>query len=230
MTMPVTDILPDPITAAFVLEDIPETKDWLVDLLGQAYGDIKIASAPDLRTARAWLALLPADTTGLLALVDLSLPDGSGVDLIKEIRERHPSIQVVVTTVYDDDTHLVHAIAAGAQGYLLKDREAEELVRQLRGLNRGEAAISPVVARRILEQFRTHATFVAAGEANHEHLTPRETDVLRLIGRGLTLNEAARVLGLSPTTVAGYVKTVYRKLGIASRAEAALEAQRRNLT
>ena len=222
--------LPPAIRSAFVVEDIVQTRDWLCDLLRQAFGPVDTAWAGDLRQARAWLARLDGPGLGLVALVDLGLPDGSGIDLIREIRDRHPAVQVVVTTIYDDDSHLVHAIAAGAHGYLLKDRDADELIRQLQGLERGEAAISPAIARRILDQFRSHATFVAARDDDAESLTPRETEVLRLIGRGLTLNEAAGVLSLSPQTVAGHVKNIYRKLGIASRAEAALEAQRRSLT
>ena len=163
-------------------------------------------------------------------MVDLGLPDGSGVDLIRDLRQSHPEVQVVVTTVYDDDAHLMHAMAAGAHGYILKDREIGELRDVLRRIERGETALSPAVARRMLDQFRTHARFVTASGEEQAALTPRETDVLRLIGRGLTLAEAAEVLGLSSQTVGGYVKQIYRKLGIATRAEAALEAARRCLT
>jgi DNA-binding NarL/FixJ family response regulator len=221
---------PKAVRRAFVVEDIVQTRDWLTELLRKAFGDIDVAWAGDLKTARAWMAGQTGAMDGLVALVDLGLPDGSGIDLIREIRDRHPAIQAVVTTVYDDDSHLVHAIAAGAHGYLLKDRDAEELIGQLRGIERGEAAISPAIARRILEQFRVHATFMAASDADGPALTVRETDVLRLIGRGLTLGEAAGVLAISSQTVATHVKNIYRKLGIASRAEAALEASRRSLT
>ena len=214
---------------AFVVEDIAETRDWLVGLLREAFGEIEIETASDLKSASAWLASRGPFDGDMVALVDLGLPDGSGIDLIRELRESHPLVQIVVTTIYDDDGHLVHAMAAGAHGYLLKDRDAGELIGQLRGLNRGEAAISPAIARRILEQFRVHATFVAASDDEGRLLTPRETEVLRLIGRGLTLNEAADVLGLSNLTVATHVKNIYRKLGITSRAEAALEAARRSL-
>jgi DNA-binding NarL/FixJ family response regulator len=227
------DVSPSDLTAiqrAFIVEDIVQTREWLTELVRKAFGAIEVATAVDLRSARAWLAGPDVNQPGLVALVDLGLPDGSGIDLIREIRDRHPAVQVVVTTVYDDDSHLVHAIAAGAHGYLLKDRDAEELIAQLRGIDRGEAAISPAIARRILDQFRVHAAFAAGSALDTPALTIRETEVLRLIGRGLTLGEASGVLGLSPQTVATHVKNIYRKLGIASRAEAALEASRRNLT
>lgn len=216
--------------SAFIVEDIAETSRWLRQVLRQAFGDIDIAEAGDLRGARDWFARRAVGDAGLIVLVDLGLPDGSGVDLIHELRDRRPDAQIVVTTIYDDDRRVLEAMAAGAHGYLLKDRDASELVRQLRGLDRGEAPIAPVIARRILDHFRAHARFMTVGRDETQTLTPRETEVLRLIGRGLTLGEAARVLGLSSQTIPTYVKGIYRKLGIASRAEAALEAARRNLT
>ena len=215
--------------SAFVVEDLVETRLWLNRVLSEAFGEIEIASASDLRAARHWFGGRDTTSMGLLALIDLGLPDGSGVDLIRELREVHPTVQVVVATVFDDDQHLVQAMAAGAHGYLLKDRSTEELVTQLRKIDGGEAAISPAVARRILELFRTHAQFMVERPVETHALTPRETEVLKAIGRGLTLPEAGTVLGMSSQTVATHVKTIYRKLGIRSRAEAAREAVRLNL-
>jgi len=140
-----------------------------------------------------------------------------------------PATNVVVATIYDDDDSLMLAMAAGAHGYLLKDKDAQFLVERLQGMNRDIAPVSPAMARRILEHFRQRASFMVADRGPQVSLTARETDVLRLVGRGLTLSEAADVLTLSPQTLAGYLKTVYRKLGISSRAEAALEAARRQL-
>lgn len=215
---------------AFVVEDLGETRQWLNTLLRTAFGEIDIANAVDLKSARHWFSGRDTEPLKLLALIDLGLPDGSGIDLIRELREAHPTVQLVVTTVFDDDTHLVQAMAAGAHGYLLKDRDTDELVTQLRKIDGGEPAISPAVARRILELFRAHAMFIVDRPTETHALTPRETDVLTVIGRGLTLPEAALVLGMSGQTVATHVKTIYRKLGIRSRAEAAREAIRLNLT
>lgn len=221
---------PPAIRRAIIVEDIAATSAWLTGVLRTAFGDILVETVADLRAARRWLQGQRGPAGGLLALVDLGLPDGSGNELIGELRDRLPDAWVVVTTVFDDDAHLMHAMASGAHGYLLKDRDAGELVTQLCGLDRGDAPISPAIARRILDQFRVHATFMSAAADEGAVLTPRETDVLRLIGRGLTLIEAARVLTLSSQTVATHVKKIYRKLGIATRAEAALEAARRSLT
>jgi DNA-binding NarL/FixJ family response regulator len=217
-----------PARTALVVEDIDPIRRWLCDLLGEVFGPIVVAQASDLRSARRWLAQATANAN-LLALVDLGLPDGSGVDLIRELRRKMPLAHIIVTTIYEDDAHLVDAMAAGAHGYLLKDRDTEQLANQLRRIDQGEPAISPAIARRIVEQFRSHAVFVSSSGEQGEALTARENEVLQLVGRGLRSAEAAMALGLSKETISTHVKNIYRKLGIASRAEAAREAARRNL-
>lgn len=160
--------------------------------------------------------------------MDLGLPDGSGVDFIRELLMLHPAALPVVTTLYDDDEHLLAAMAAGAQGYLLKDHKPEDIAHRLMAMDRGESPISPAMAARILAHFRTHAQFLNS-KAQPAQLTAREIDVLRLVGRGLKVAEVADSLGLSSLTVSGYLKTIYRKLDIGTRAEAAIEAVRRGL-
>lgn len=217
---------------ALIVEDVLATREWLTGLVHAAFERAGVYFASDLRTARAWFAEGGAAGRTTIALIDIGLPDGSGIDLIREVSAAHPHVQLVVTTIYDDDANLLHAMAAGADSYLLKDRPAEEIVALLRRIGAGEAALSPPVARRLLDHFRRHATFMTAGAAEHDEpeLTARETDVLGMIARGLTLAEAGKALGISRSTVASHVKTVYRKLGVTSRAEAALEATRRRLT
>ncbi len=223
----------EPFAQALVVEDIAATRAWLSNLVHAVFPAIGVYNAPDLASARAWIAG-PMRVAGALYLIDLGLPDGSGVDLIREIAKLDPTARLVVTTVYDDDAHLLHAMAAGAHSYLLKDRSPEEFAGLLQLVGRDEVALSPPMARRLLDHFRDHAAFVTAGSQSAPDepasLTPREEEVLRLIGRGLTLAEAGRVMAISPQTVATHVKAVYRKLGITSRAEAALEAARRRLT
>src|SRR5258708_39387503 len=133
--------------SAFVVEGIPEACLWLTDLLRKAFGGIEVAHADDLKSARRWLASRTTDGAGLIALVDLGLPDGSGVDLIRELRAGYPTAQVIVTTIYDDDSHLLHAIAAGAHGYLLKKRDGGERGNKLARCARGRAARPPAVPR-----------------------------------------------------------------------------------
>lgn len=246
---------------ALVVEDLPEVREWLADALRHAFGEIDVGCAGTLAEARAWLGALGDDAQGAarlrMALIDLGLPDGSGVELVREIADRFPQVQTIVATIYDDDAHLFPAIAAGAQGYLLKEQEPEALARHLRLIGEGMPPLSPSISRRMLAHFRERGALpggdatvargaefprangdavkvpqpTAGDDAEFDAITlsPRETEVLSYIGRGLRVAEAARVLGLTEHTVAGYVKTLYRKLNISSRAEAALEAARRGL-
>jgi DNA-binding NarL/FixJ family response regulator len=213
-----------------VVEDQGLVCSWLVDCLVAAFPDMTVSSVGSLRDARAWtechlgrpgIASLPA-----IVLVDLGLPDGSGVDLIGELAARAPGAVPVVTTVYDDDGHVFDALAAGAQGYLLKDQTKEAIVAAIRAIARGEPTLSPSVAHRILRHFRQEARPAASEK---DVLTAREVEVLTWLGRGLTVPETARRLGLSEHTTASYVKIIYSKLNISSRAQAAIEAQRRGL-
>lgn len=177
--------------------------------------------AATLRDARSWLRhCKPQDE--ILALVDLGLPDGNGTELIGEIVTRCPEALVVVTTIFDDEESLMNALAAGAHGYLLKDQDRDSIAHRLSMIDRGEVPISPAIARRLLQRFRDERPAATT-------LSPRETEVLRLIGRGLKAGEVAGVLEISPQTVTTHVKTIYRKLEISSRAEAALEARKRGL-
>lgn len=217
-----------------IVEDQPDTRGWLAQMLRLAFDGIAVTEAPTRRAAFDWVRTQPRNAThsGLaardIALIDLGLPDGSGVDLVRLLANDYPHILPIVTTIYDDDEHLFEAIAAGARGYLLKDQHAGTFVDYLHRIELGEPPLSPSIAQRMLAHF-AKPRHDLAGEGEDVALTARELDVLRLLGRGLRVTEAARVLGLTPHTVTGYVKTVYRKLNISSRAEAAVEAVRRGL-
>ncbi|MBL8770860.1 MAG: response regulator transcription factor [Phenylobacterium sp.] len=212
-----------------VVEDRPDTREWLQSVVAEAFPGIRVAGAGSLRDARRILAELAARPAFELsvALVDLGLPDGSGVDLVREIARDFPQAAPVVATIYDDDTHLFDSLAAGAQGYILKQEHPQAVAETLRRIEAGEPPLSPSIARRMLERLRPPTPKPEPDDAG---LSPRETEVLALIGRGLSSPEAARVLGLKPQTVAGYVKVIYQKLHITSRAEAALAAAQRGLT
>jgi len=220
---------------ALVIEDQNDTRAWLIQTLVTAFDGIAVAGVASRAAALAWLRTegggAPADSAAKwIALIDLGLPDGSGLDIIREIDRRHGGIVPIVTTIYDDDQHLFDAIAAGAQGYLLKDQHPDMLVQYLHRIDGGEPPLSPSIAQRMLKHFARLKPQAVPDEAGAGTLTAREIDVLRLLGRGLRVAEAARVLGLTPHTIAGYVKNIYRKLNISSRAEAAIEASRRGLT
>lgn len=203
-----------------VVEDVAPTRAWLIASVAEAFGE-PAHGAGTLKEARAWLRQRPPGRP-ILALVDLGLPDGSGVELIREITSDDPEAIVIVTTVFEDDEWLLQALGAGAQGYLLKDQDGAAIVRRLAMIEHGEVPISPAIARRLLLRFRKEEPAQVA-------ISARETEVLRLIGRGLNSGEVASVLGISQQTVTTHIKAIYRKLEITSRAEAALEARRRGL-
>lgn len=203
-----------------IVEDLPDSRVWLTQILQQAFPDIAIELANNLAEARVALESRIPD----LALIDLGLPDGNGVDLILALSREHPRCQCVVTTIYADDAHLFPALRAGATGYLLKDQLQSRLVTQLRGIAAGEPPLSPVIARRLLKVFDPEPT-----ETGLEHLSPRERETLILIAKGYRLNEVADSMGVTRNTAAGYIKNVYRKLEVTSRAEAALAASRLGL-
>src|SRR5690606_12483691 len=108
-------------------EDQPAMRDWMLDIVTWAFDNVDIATAGTVKAANAWLDNNVDELW--LAIVDLGLPDGSGIDIVKRLRAEHPEIMCIVATIYDDDAHLFEAIAAGARGYVLKDEEAALLVR-----------------------------------------------------------------------------------------------------
>lgn len=203
-----------------LVEDVPEAAMWLAQAVQASFSGIAVATAANLADARAWLGAHPPPD---LALVDLGLPDGNGAELIAELNYRAPACICVVASIYDDDQHIFPALRAGAQGYLLKDQGQEAIAELLQGIIAGRPPLSPAVARKMLTHFRV------VPELSAPLLTERETEVLRLIAKGLTTAEVARLLGISANTVPSYVKEIYRKLNVSSRAEAALTARNMGL-
>ncbi|MBE7732547.1 LuxR C-terminal-related transcriptional regulator [Devosia faecipullorum] len=214
---------PDTPRLCLLIEDQPATRDWMLGVLDSAFPNIEVATAGSLKAAQIWL-----DQHGdelWLAIIDLGLPDGSGIHIVRRLQADHPGAMPIVATIYDDDAHLFEAIAAGARGYVLKDEEAELLVSYLQRIERGEPPLSPSIALRMLSHFRAPQNM----PDDDAGLSPRETEVLALLAKGLTVAETARRLALQPQTVASYVKVIYQKLCISSRAEATREAIRRGL-
>lgn len=208
-----------------IVEDIAPLRHTLAERAGAVFGITEVAEAGSLAAARQWLRTQRQVELPLIALIDLGLPDGSGDRLIAELAA-DSNATCIVTTIFEDDGNVMRALGAGAQGYLLKGEDISAIEDRLRGLERGEVAMSPQIARRLLERFRQPALVQPEAEIA---LTQRETDVLRAIGRGLTIPEAAHALEIGAHTVGTHVKNIYRKLNIASRAEAAIEAAKRGL-
>lgn len=211
---------------ALIVEDLDEPRQWLAEILPRALPGVRqVDTAATLAEARMRMQSHAYD----LALVDWGLPDGTSESLIAELVARRPDMVVVVATIHDDDTHVFPALRAGATGYILKSQPGEDVIAQLRRIESGEPALSPSIALRLLRHFRVPLALSGAGPADDVKLTDREVDVLRLIAKGYRATEVAPLLGISPATVSSYVRDIYRKLGISSRAEAAMEAARRGL-
>lgn len=204
---------------ALVVDDVPASLTWLVAAVQAAFPVARVRRATTLAEG---LAAARAQTPEL-ALVDLDLPDGSGVQLIEWLAHAAPAPLIVVATIFADDQHLFPALRAGASGYLLKDASVTALAQTLRGLIDGGAAMSSPIVRRLVDWF--HEPDAAPATA----LSPREQELLQLLAKGLTIPEAARALSLSAQTAASYARSLYRKLQVTSRAEATLEAARRGL-
>ena len=217
---------------ALIVEDLDEPRRWLAEILPRALPAVRrVDTAATLAEARDCMRLHAYG----LALVDWGLPDGTSEALIGELVAACPEAVVIVATIHDDDTHVFPALRAGASGYILKSQPADEVMAQLRRIEMGEPALSPSIALRVLRHFRAAPSAPApppapptAGPAEVK-LTDREIDVLRLIAKGYRAPEVAPLLGITALTVSSYVRDIYRKLGISSRAEAAMEAARRGL-
>lgn len=203
---------------ALIVEDLPDTQVWLGRLVEQAFPDASVTIADCVETARSVLRSKSFD----LALVDLGLPDGDGVEIIAALSVLKTPPVIVVTTIYDDDRHLFPALQAGAHGYLLKEQALELLTRQLCGILEGHPPLSPAIARRLLGFFK-------GPQPSGETLNNRERETLGLLAKGLKVSDLAATMGITRHTASDYVKSIYRKLNISSRAQAALHAARMGL-
>jgi DNA-binding NarL/FixJ family response regulator len=191
-----------------------------------------VARAPELKLSGAaanatdGLKLLETQRPDVL-LVDLDLPDMSGVNLIRYAATHLPDSNVMVITVFGDERHVLESIEAGATGYLLKDALPEDFVAQIQLLHSGGSPISPIIARQLLTRFQQQKTRPQAVEPEETHLSERETSVLNLVSKGYTHAEIANLLSVSPHTVLTYVKRIYQKLQVSSKTEALHEARAR---
>jgi two-component system, NarL family, response regulator LiaR len=164
---------------------------------------------------------LAAELRPDVILMDLVMPKLGGVEAMRVLRERLPGTRVIVLTSFIDDEHLLPAMRAGAAGYLLKNVQPQELARAIRAADAGEALIDPAVAARLVE-----ALAASERDDGYERLTPREREVLVLIGRGFSNKRIALELGVAEKTAKTHVSNLLGKLGLADRTQAALYATR----
>lgn len=205
-----------------LVEDEPQTRAALATRLGAVAGYRILWQAGRLDQGLLALRRQPPQ----VLIVDLGLPDGSGLELIAEARRIDAAINILVLTVFGDEQKLVRAIERGARGYLLKDEPTIGLVDAIEQLRAGGAPMSPAIARHLVARLLRGE---APPEVSEGLLTAREVDVLKLAAKGYNHAEVARLLDISAHTVASYTRRIYEKLEVRSRAEAIYEAQRLGL-
>lgn len=201
-----------------IAEDDGPTRDRLAAAVAS---DPALAVAGSVGTLGEALQAVRREAPEVL-LVDLGLPDGSGLDLIREARRLAADTQALVITVFGDERSVIAAIEAGARGYLLKDGAPDDVCAAVHQLLAGGAPISPVIARHLLRRLAPEPPPPA--EADVPRLSAREVEVLELVVKGFTFPEIAGLLGISTHTVTTHVRRIYRKLEVRSRSEAVYEA------
>lgn len=220
-----------------ILEDERTLRDRYAEMIASA-GDMRVlwAASSIAEAARAMgkEAAVSAGTPNVL-LVDLGLPDGSGLSIVARAKRLYPRCEIMVVSVFGDEDHVVAAIEAGASGYLLKDTLPQSFLGTIRELCAGGSPISPSIARILLNRARAPGIAAArpnTGEvdkASEIDLGDRESQILGLIAKGFNFNEVSGLLGISPNTVKTHIYRIYRKLSVHSRGEAVFEARKLGL-
>ncbi|MGA9659695.1 MAG: response regulator transcription factor [Asticcacaulis sp.] len=205
-----------------IVEDDPVIRHHLARIFDEAPDLVMAGAAQSLAEARR-LIDLPLD----LLMLDLGLEDGSGLELIGEALTRPHPPRILVLTVFGDESTVMSALAQGADGYLLKDSDADDLLNNIRQTLDGGSPISASVAAYLLRHLRTQTT--PEPETLDANLTPRELELLKLLAKGLSNKEVALALEISHFTVGDHIKAIYRKLAVRSRGEAVFEAVHRGL-
>lgn len=201
-------------TRVFLLDDHEVVRRGVRELL-EAEDDLEVVG--EASTAEEALARIPA-TRPDVAVLDVRLPDGDGVEVCRDIRSRHPEIACVMLTSFADDDAVYAAIMAGAAGYLLKQVKGTDLVDAVRRVGRGESLLDPAVTTRVLDRIRHRQEDELAG------LTEQERKILELIAEGLTNRQIGERMFLAEKTVKNYVSSVLAKLGVERRTQAAVLA------
>jgi DNA-binding NarL/FixJ family response regulator len=216
-------------TTVMVVEDDPAFLGRFCRMVAQSDELTLLAAVGDLASARCAIERQAPD----VLLTDLGLPDGSGIDLIRETALRHPATDIMVITVFGDEQHVISSIEAGATGYVLKDSLPEEFLALIAQLRAGGSPISPTIARQLLRRMQpapvATPTRPAPPADPDAALSARESEVLGLIAKGFNFAEIARLLSVSPHTITAHVKKIYQKLAVHSRGEAVYEASRMGL-
>jgi DNA-binding NarL/FixJ family response regulator len=197
-----------------MLEDDPEIRDILAGWLGSAEGIMLLWQEPNGEAALKSLGETPVD----VMLVDINLPVMNGIEFVRRAKMMAPRTQFTMLTVYDDTDHIFTALTAGATGYMLKRTPRKELLAAIRNVHAGASPMSGHIARKVVEQFR--GAVLPPGPSGLEELSPRENEVLALLAQGLLYKEISSRMGVSVFTVNNFIRRIYEKLHVNSRAQA----------
>jgi DNA-binding NarL/FixJ family response regulator len=169
-------------------------------------------------------------------LLDLGLPRMSGIEVTRTIKQQHPEIEILIFTIFDEEDKVLEAVQAGASGYLLKGATTDKIIEAIKEVKAGGTVIQPNLARRLLRHFRVGVGSTAEdsappapAEPQLRPLSDREREILQLIAKGISNNEAAKLLNLSKATIRTHLEHIYRKLEVTNRVEAVTEGIRKGL-
>jgi DNA-binding NarL/FixJ family response regulator len=215
---------PDAVIRVLIVDDHQVVRRGLVGFLATEPDIEIIGEAADGRDALAQLSQLELDELPRVVLMDLHMEPMGGVEATAEIRSRYEQVEVVVLTSFVEEEDVHAALAAGASGYLLKDRDADEVAGAIRAADQGELHLDPAVAKRLMSSMRASSREDPAAE-----LTDREREILRMVAAGKANKQIAVELVISERTARTHVSNILRKLNLSSRTQAALWAVREGL-
>jgi len=221
----VTTAKPNAPIRTAIVEDDPASRKMIVSLLQADPNYTVVAEFAEGKAAVAALAELALD----IMLVDIGLPDISGIEVIRKLKAVCPDCSVLVITTFGDEKTITAALEAGADGYLLKGTPLEELKRDIAALRDGGSPLSPMIARKLLNRLQATAADEKPDAGADTALTRREHEVLEMIAKGFSYAETSKICGIAAATVHSHLKSVYRKLEVHSKTEAVYEARRRKL-
>jgi DNA-binding NarL/FixJ family response regulator len=214
-----------------LVEDEPNTQDHLANLI-QTNAQLRLLGRASTASEAFSLLFMTAPQ---VALIDLGLPDSSGIEIIQWLSKNKPEINSMVVTTFGDEDHVMRSLEAGASGYLLKDEPGDELLKHILEVVNGGSPISPLIARQLLNRmhqeraledasFNLQNASKTSAVQKTNRITDRELSVIQQVARGFTVQEIANQMEISAHTVSTHVKRIYKKLRVNSRSEAVYEA------